>query len=226
VVRLAEPRRFQIGSIECWTVPDGLSAYTPAFWLANVDDATRANALEADIDERGYAISPYTCLLVRSGGRTALLGGRAGPARRTARGRPGSPAAHNLPPIEAAGLLELADAELDVIPGVRLIPTPGHTPGHLSVVMTSGREAAIYLGDVVTHESMFEHPEWLNAAEAIPARSVETRRRILAEAARDGMVVAAFHLATPGTCVSADAAFRFQPLADPGGEALPTTIPR
>jgi glyoxylase-like metal-dependent hydrolase (beta-lactamase superfamily II) len=121
------------------------------------------------------------------------------------------PARTHLPVIEDSGLLELADREIDVLPGVRLIPTPGHTPGHASVVLTSGREGAIYLGDVVTHESMFEHPDWLGAAEAMPAMSISTRRRILERAVRDRLAVVAFHLPTFGGCLAEGDAFRFVP---------------
>jgi glyoxylase-like metal-dependent hydrolase (beta-lactamase superfamily II) len=67
------PARFSIGSIECWVVADGIAAYTPAFWLAHISDDERARALEGSMDDRGYTLVPYNCLLVRSSGRTALI---------------------------------------------------------------------------------------------------------------------------------------------------------
>lgn len=285
-----EPHRFSIGSIDCWVVPDGVAAYSPSFWLANVTDEERARALHDRIDERGYILVPYNCLLVRSGGRTALLDVGAGPelARQweepvgrvpeslrrigiapedidvvvishghpdhigglTAPGpdrrpmyararhyfwtsewqawttedglaqfkevlRP--PARVHLPVIREAGLLELADREIDVLPGVRLIATPGHTPGHLAVALTSGREGAIYLGDVVTDESMFEHPDWLGAAEAIPTLSIATRRRLIERSVREHLTVAAFHLAAVGVCEKAGGAYGFLAKPHSGG---------
>lgn len=104
----------------------------------------------------------------------------------------------HLPVLAAAGLVDLADRELDVLPGVRLIPAPGHTPGHLAVVMTSGRSGAIYLGDVITDPLLFDHPDWLTAAEAIPALSLATRKRLIERAARQHLLVAAFHLPSVG----------------------------
>jgi glyoxylase-like metal-dependent hydrolase (beta-lactamase superfamily II) len=106
-------------------------------------------------------------------------------------------------------LLELADREIDVLPGVRLLPTPGHTPGHMAVARTSSGEGAIYLGDVVTDESMFQHPGWLTAAEAIPGLSLATRKRMIELAVREHLTVAAFHLPAIGVSETAGKAYRF-----------------
>src|SRR5688572_11578 len=56
----------------------------------------------------------------------------------------------NLRPIEAAGLLELVDGEAEVAPGIRVLPTPGHTAGHQSVVLSDGHgHHVIFFGDVI-----------------------------------------------------------------------------
>src|SRR5579864_5824445 len=47
-----------------------------------------------------------------------------------------------LPPLERAQRLELADGEQEIAPGVRLLPLPGHTPGHMGVALTDGQETA------------------------------------------------------------------------------------
>jgi glyoxylase-like metal-dependent hydrolase (beta-lactamase superfamily II) len=58
--------------------------------------------------------------------------------------------AENIDPLVAAGLLVTVEGEVEVAPGVRVVPTPGHTPGHQSVVIDGGDgEEAIFLGDVV-----------------------------------------------------------------------------
>ena len=56
----------------------------------------------------------------------------------------------NFAPLRDAGLLELVDGEAEIVPGIRVLPTPGHTPGHQSVLIDGGNgEKAVFLGDVV-----------------------------------------------------------------------------
>jgi len=57
--------------------------------------------------------------------------------------------AENLDPLVGEGILEVVDGEAEVVPGVRVLPTPGHTPGHQSVLVDGGDEKALFLGDVV-----------------------------------------------------------------------------
>ena len=49
-----------------------------------------------------------------------------------------------------------------VSPEVRLMPTTGHTPGHVSVVIESKGETAIITGDMMHHPCQIAHPEWLD----------------------------------------------------------------
>jgi glyoxylase-like metal-dependent hydrolase (beta-lactamase superfamily II) len=106
--------------------------------------------------------------------------------------------ARKLPPLLAHGQVELADEEIEVAPGVRLIPAPGHTPGHLCVSITSGQEMAIYTGDLLHHDCQLEHPEWSPMFDLLPEVSAASRQRILAEAHRDRAVLITAHLPTPG----------------------------
>ena len=103
-----------------------------------------------------------------------------------------------LPPLRAHQVLELADAEVDVAPGVRLIPAPGHTPGHLCVAITSGSEMAIYTGDLVHHLAQLEQTDWSPTVDLLPAMSAASRRRILDQAIREHAVLLTAHLPTPG----------------------------
>ena len=103
-----------------------------------------------------------------------------------------------LPPLAEHGRLELADAEVEVAPGVRLIAAPGHTPGHVCVAITSGSEMAIYTGDLLHHSAQFDHPEWSPAFDLLPELSAESRRRVLERAIRDRAVLLTAHLPTPG----------------------------
>jgi glyoxylase-like metal-dependent hydrolase (beta-lactamase superfamily II) len=119
------------------------------------------------------------------------------------------PASVHLPVIAEAGLVDLADQETEALPGVRLLSAPGHTPGHMAVLLTSGREGAIYLGDAITDELLFEQPGWLTAFEAIPILSVATRWRLLERAVRERLTVAAFHLPATGTVTNSGSSFQF-----------------
>jgi glyoxylase-like metal-dependent hydrolase (beta-lactamase superfamily II) len=56
---------------------------------------------------------------------------------------------HNFDPLQEAGLLELVDGDVEIVPGIRVLPTPGHTPGHQSVLIESEGESALYLADLV-----------------------------------------------------------------------------
>jgi len=119
-------------------------------------------------------------------------------------------ARRTFPVLEQAGLVEPVDEELDVLPGVRLVPAPGHTPGHTVVAVTSGGEGLLYLADTVVHQLDFEHPEWLSAFDAIPNLTVQTRRRLLDRAAREGFPIVAFHVGY-GRVTRTNGAYRYEP---------------
>lgn len=106
-----------------------------------------------------------------------------------------------LEPIGAAGLVEVHDDEVEILPGVVLVPTPGHTPGHLSVIVRDRGETLVYLGDVVTHSVMVEHPGWYSVFDTIPNTAASTRRRLIQTAEETGAVVVASHIPTPGRIV-------------------------
>jgi len=103
-----------------------------------------------------------------------------------------------LTPLGEQGRLTLTEREDEVAPGVRLIASPGHTPGHVCVALTSGREMAIYTGDLLHHSAQCRHPEWCPAFDLLPEMSAASRRRILETAMREGAFLLTAHLPTPG----------------------------
>lgn len=121
-------------------------------------------------------------------------------------------------PIIAAGQAELVGTDHRVSPSVRLMATPGHTPGHVSVLIESGPARGLITGDCVHSPVQFRHPEL--AADPFdwdPARSTETRRRLIAELADSGTLVLGTHFAPPTAglvCTGADGAIRFSPAGD------------
>jgi glyoxylase-like metal-dependent hydrolase (beta-lactamase superfamily II) len=84
----------------------------------------------------------------------------------------------NVGPIAEAGLLDLVDGEAEIVPGVRVIPTPGHTAGHQSVLIGGwdpGAPKALFLGDVVPTAVHVKLP-WVMSYDLDPARTVATKR--------------------------------------------------
>ncbi len=117
----------------------------------------------------------------------------------------GTVASDQIPPLADAGLVELVDGTAEVADGVRVIPAPGHTPGHLAVELGEG---ALYLTDAVLDELHVEHPAWTMQFDADPALVPETRRRLLGRAADEGLIVAASHLTEPARLRRSGEGFR------------------
>ncbi|MCV2880806.1 MBL fold metallo-hydrolase [Actibacterium sp. XHP0104] len=107
-----------------------------------------------------------------------------------------------------------AEDGFEVVPGVRMIATPGHTLNHLSVVVESEGKQLIALGDAMTHAyASFERPDWHGGFDQDGPMAAATRHRLLDMAAADGMAVLGYHFPFPGVGhVMRDGdAFRFVP---------------
>ncbi len=115
-------------------------------------------------------------------------------------------------PLEAAGLVEVVEGELEVAPGVHMMAAHGHTPGHTVLEIRSGGSTALCLGDAIVHELDVEHVGWLCAFDMDPAATVATRRLLLERAARDQSLVFAFHLALPGHVTRVDDRYVWTPV--------------
>lgn len=90
--------------------------------------------------------------------------------------------------------------EADLGAGVALIPAPGHTPGHSAVMLTSGSEQLMLVGDAVVSEKVhFAYPDASWALEFDPPLAAKTRRSILDRAATDKIKIAGSHFSSPGT---------------------------
>jgi len=93
--------------------------------------------------------------------------------------------------------IEPIDRETEVVPGVRVIPAPGHTPGHLAVLITSDGEHLLNLGDAAVHPLHLEQPGWENGFDLISDSAAVTRRRLLECAVAEKMHLMAFHFPFP-----------------------------
>jgi glyoxylase-like metal-dependent hydrolase (beta-lactamase superfamily II) len=111
-----------------------------------------------------------------------------------------------------AGQVELVTQESEILPGVRVIPAAGHTPGHLMVVFSSAGRELWSTGDALIHPLHLEHPGWYTVYDLAPEEAIETRRRILDQASR-GAMIHAYHFPFPGIgrVHREGAAWRWQP---------------
>lgn len=104
----------------------------------------------------------------------------------------------------------------DVISGVRLVDTSGHTPGHVSLEISDGDASAFVLGDALAHPVLsFARPDWQPRMDLMADRAVETRKRLLARLATDGTPVIGYHLTAPGIgrVETSGSAYRFLALS-------------
>jgi glyoxylase-like metal-dependent hydrolase (beta-lactamase superfamily II) len=88
---------------------------------------------------------------------------------------------HNFEPIRLAGQFDFAEGEREVLSGIRVIPTPGHVPGHQSVVIESGGETAVYLGDLIPTSLHLPLP-WIMGYDVEPLVTLERKRDLLTRA--------------------------------------------
>lgn len=85
------------------------------------------------------------------------------------------------------------------IPGVRPVPAAGHTPGHTGYLFTSGKENLLLWGDIVhSHATQFRRPNIAIEFDVDSHQAVQTRKRLMAEAAKDKLWVGGAHLPFPG----------------------------
>ncbi|WP_051807421.1 MBL fold metallo-hydrolase [Streptomyces sp. NRRL F-2664] len=121
-------------------------------------------------------------------------------------------------PVDEAGLLEAVDVPaggLTVAAGLELLPTPGHTPGHIAVRLTSGAASALVTGDCIHHPVQLAHPDIGSCVDIDPAQAERTRRSLLASLAAGGALLLGTHFPPPtaGRVVADGDAYRLEPVS-------------
>ena len=103
----------------------------------------------------------------------------------------------NVAPIVAAGLAEIVGPDHGIGDHIRLIPTPGHTPGHVSVKVSGGGRDLILTGDALHSPVQCRHPEWRFASDEDAGLAVESRKKLLGNAAETQASVIGSHFPLP-----------------------------
>jgi glyoxylase-like metal-dependent hydrolase (beta-lactamase superfamily II) len=102
---------------------------------------------------------------------------------------------HNFVPVYEAGRVDLVEGEQEIVPGIRVIPTPGHVPYHQGILIEGGGERAFYLGDLAPTAAHLPLP-WIMGYDVEPLVTLETKRRILERAMKERWLVIFEHDAT------------------------------
>ncbi len=91
--------------------------------------------------------------------------------------------------------------ETEVVPGISMIPLPGHTPGHSGVHITDGDQQLLIWGDTI-HSETFQmaEPDWGVLFDVDGDQARATRKRIFDRVASDGLTVTGPHVRGPGFC--------------------------
>jgi glyoxylase-like metal-dependent hydrolase (beta-lactamase superfamily II) len=96
-------------------------------------------------------------------------------------------------PIITAGRADLVASDARVSDEITLIPTPGHSPGHMSILIQSDGETGLLTGDVAHHPCQMLHLDWSSTADSDPAQSAVTRRELFSRFADTPTLVIGGH---------------------------------
>lgn len=102
-------------------------------------------------------------------------------------------------PYAATGKFKTFNGGETLVPGIEVMPTAGHTPGHTSYLVTSGSDKLVVWGDIIHfHAVQLPHPEVTIEVDVDPKQAIKSREKILSQAAANGWLIGAAHLPFPG----------------------------
>jgi len=118
--------------------------------------------------------------------------------------------ADSVTPVVEAGLADMVETDARICNEISLVPTVGHTPGHVSVMIQSKGEQALITGDFMHHPCQIAHPEWSTLADSDPEQGIETRRQMFRQLAGTPVLILGTHFAgaTAGRLVADGDSYR------------------
>jgi len=91
----------------------------------------------------------------------------------------------NFQPVLDAGRMKLVEGDTEVLPGLRVMVTPGHVPWHQSILIGIGEDRALFLGDMCPTSAHLPAP-WIMGYDVEPLVTLATKKRVLKQAADEG----------------------------------------
>lgn len=101
--------------------------------------------------------------------------------------------ADTVAPLRQAGVLDLVAGETELTSELTITPTPGHTPGSMSLIINSGGEKAYIMGDVFHGPAQVTETDWVFRFDTDSDQAARTRRDILDRAQQDNAAIAICH---------------------------------
>ena len=109
---------------------------------------------------------------------------------------PNNPARKNLIPIQDKVML--IEKEWEFLPGIHAVHAPGHTMGHMALLVESKGEKLLHIVDAAHSPAQLAHPDWAPGFDVDPKVSTATREKLFARAANEQMLMLAYHFGFPG----------------------------
>jgi len=105
--------------------------------------------------------------------------------------------ADSVRPVVEAGLVDFVGMEHKVCEEIRFEPTPGHTPGHVSVHIESEGQHALITGDCIHHPCQIEMTDWSSTADYDSEDAIRTRIKLLEKYGEEDVLIIGTHFSTP-----------------------------
>jgi len=103
----------------------------------------------------------------------------------------------NILPILEAKQEQWVNGDLEIDGAVSLMPTPGHTPGHCSVVLKSNREQAVITGDMMIHPVQIAEPDWRQRGDSDKELAINTRTHFIDQHCDRDVLILGSHFDSP-----------------------------